>query len=594
MESQNSPDSDPDETQDESPKSDLAEEETAGLPLSRRATLASVIGLGGLGLTSGTAAAGGTKKWKKDRDADGNDLFNLGMASASTVNATSVNTDLLSDNGSGTINLGALVDADKNEVKQLGAVAMQQNKTKIVDFAGDNLTIDSNNVLNASVNPDTRTDVSDDGGLKVSDTKDINFAAGLSVTDDGDDSVTVDSSWEDADSDGLLEPTDSAVTGVELQDTPIEAGPTGAAVVGGGGNTVSENLAIALGGLDNTASGLRAVACGNGSIASGENAFAGGGDAKRPSKAAGVNSFAFGNGAQATSGNAIALGDEATSEFTGTAVAMGSDATASEFSAMALGPQTDASGEASVAIGYEAAASELRAMALGWATADSKESFIWGDGSDRDFSTTSGSTGPTGNRTVHMLADSGFRFATETDNSGDPTQGARLTDATSGWSSFSTRTVKQDIAPADPETVLEGVEELNICEWSYESAPDIDHVGPMAEDFSDAFGVGESNKHIDGGDADGVALAAIQGLSQKLDEKDARIDDLEAELDAKNARIDDQRDRIDRLEARVERKDDQIEDLGAQNEELRERLSAIEDRLSSLEAGQSSSATADD
>lgn len=165
-----------------------------------------------------------------------------------------------------------------------------------------------------------------------------------------------------------------------------------------------------------------------------------------------------------------------------------------------------------------------------------------------------------------MLADSGFRFVTETNNSGDPTQGAKLTDATSGWSSFSTQTVKQDIAPVDSETILAGVEELDICEWSYESAPGVDHVGPMAEDFTDTFAVGESDKHIDRGDADGVALAAIQGLAEKLDRKDERLRNLEAEID----------------------------DLEAENELLRERLSAVEDRLTSWESGESPPAAADD
>jgi trimeric autotransporter adhesin len=57
------------------------------------------------------------------------------------------------------------------------------------------------------------------------------------------------------------------------------------------------------------------------------------------------------------------------------------------------------------------------------------------------------------------------------------------------------------------------------------------HVGPMAQDFHAAFGVGPDDKHIATVDADGVALAAIQGLNQKLEqqlkEKDARISALE-------------------------------------------------------------------
>lgn len=38
-----------------------------------------------------------------------------------------------------------------------------------------------------------------------------------------------------------------------------------------------------------------------------------------------------------------------------------------------------------------------------------------------------------------------------------------------------------------------------------------------------AFQVGETNTGITGVDADGVALAAIQGLNQKVEERDAKL-----------------------------------------------------------------------
>src|SRR5437588_461132 len=49
----------------------------------------------------------------------------------------------------------------------------------------------------------------------------------------------------------------------------------------------------------------------------------------------------------------------------------------------------------------------------------------------------------------------------------------------------------------------------------------------MAQDFSAAFKVGADDKHIATVDADGVALAAIQGLNQVVKEKEARIQALE-------------------------------------------------------------------
>jgi uncharacterized protein YceH (UPF0502 family) len=49
----------------------------------------------------------------------------------------------------------------------------------------------------------------------------------------------------------------------------------------------------------------------------------------------------------------------------------------------------------------------------------------------------------------------------------------------------------------------------------------------MAQDFSAAFHCGETNTGITTVDADGVALAAIQGLNQKLEEREARVAALE-------------------------------------------------------------------
>jgi hypothetical protein len=48
-------------------------------------------------------------------------------------------------------------------------------------------------------------------------------------------------------------------------------------------------------------------------------------------------------------------------------------------------------------------------------------------------------------------------------------------------------------------------------------------MGPMAQDFRAAFGVGEDDRHISTVDAEGVALAAIQGLHQLLKQKDVKL-----------------------------------------------------------------------
>ncbi len=66
-------------------------------------------------------------------------------------------------------------------------------------------------------------------------------------------------------------------------------------------------------------------------------------------------------------------------------------------------------------------------------------------------------------------------------------------------------------------------------------------MGPMAQDFHAAFGLGVSDKLIDTIDPDGVALAAIQGLNtelqERLAEKDAEIAENKAEITQLEARL---------------------------------------------------------
>lgn len=52
----------------------------------------------------------------------------------------------------------------------------------------------------------------------------------------------------------------------------------------------------------------------------------------------------------------------------------------------------------------------------------------------------------------------------------------------------------------------------------------------MAQDFATAFKIGTDGKHIAPIDEGGVALAAVQGLNQKVEEKETRIQEQAAEI----------------------------------------------------------------
>ena len=101
----------------------------------------------------------------------------------------------------------------------------------------------------------------------------------------------------------------------------------------------------------------------------------------------------------------------------------------------------------------------------------------------------------------------------------------------------SARDRKQDITAVDPADVLARVVSLPVSRWSYRDDPDTAHLGPMAEDFHAVFGVGPDDRHISSVDADGVSLAAIQGLHRLLAEKEARLRRLEVENQALAQRL---------------------------------------------------------
>jgi hypothetical protein len=100
------------------------------------------------------------------------------------------------------------------------------------------------------------------------------------------------------------------------------------------------------------------------------------------------------------------------------------------------------------------------------------------------------------------------------------------------WTSVSDRNSKEAFTAINPRAVLEKVSALPITEWKYKVEADgTEHIGPMAQDFHAAFGLnGNDDKHISTVDEGGVALAAIQGLNQKVNEKDAKIQEQAAEI----------------------------------------------------------------
>lgn len=104
------------------------------------------------------------------------------------------------------------------------------------------------------------------------------------------------------------------------------------------------------------------------------------------------------------------------------------------------------------------------------------------------------------------------------------------------WTNASSRTFKEGFAAVDPVDVLNRLLSLPISTWTYTGSAEGLHLGPVAEDFKATFGLAGDGKSIATVDADGVALAAIQGLHAKLEAENSalreRLETLDRELAA--------------------------------------------------------------
>ena len=96
----------------------------------------------------------------------------------------------------------------------------------------------------------------------------------------------------------------------------------------------------------------------------------------------------------------------------------------------------------------------------------------------------------------------------------------------------SSRDWKENIVPVDRTDVLNRVLNLEIAEWEYiDDQNDTRHIGPMAQDFHAAFGLGPDNEHISTSDIAGVSIAAIQALNNELRAQNLSLEQRVSELE---------------------------------------------------------------
>jgi hypothetical protein len=83
--------------------------------------------------------------------------------------------------------------------------------------------------------------------------------------------------------------------------------------------------------------------------------------------------------------------------------------------------------------------------------------------------------------------------------------------------------------PTSANDILQKTAQLPISVWTYGfDHSSVRHLGPMAQDFARAFGLGSSDRRIDMVDANGVALACIQALQRQVVALEREVAELRA------------------------------------------------------------------
>jgi hypothetical protein len=118
------------------------------------------------------------------------------------------------------------------------------------------------------------------------------------------------------------------------------------------------------------------------------------------------------------------------------------------------------------------------------------------------------------------------------------TSGLTVTGGCTGCTISSDQSLKSNFSAINPRLVLDRLAALPIKAWNYKrDEPSVRHIGPMAQDFRAAFNLGLDDKHIDMVDANGVTMAAIQGLYQQNQELIGKVEQQSRQITGLQARL---------------------------------------------------------
>jgi hypothetical protein len=292
------------------------------------------------------------------------------------------------------------------------------------------------------------------------------------------------------------------------------------ATIGGGyKNVASERRATVAGGAVNLASGIDAtVGGGSGNTADYNYTAVGGGTANTASSLASVVAGGDHNLADGAYGAVLGGVNNAARYFGGTVGGGGGNTVEGMYATVPGGFANEAAGDFSLAAGRNAQVGKSHPGV-----------FLFADSNPFPFPSSAANE-------FAVRATGGVRFVTGVDGKGSPLAGVRLLPGSGAWESLSDRNAKAAILPIDGRDVLDHLMQIPISTWRYRGqSPDVRHIGPMAQDFHAAFGVGEDGRYISTLDADGVALASVQGLYQIVQEQDRRIKNMQTRINVLEA-----------------------------------------------------------
>lgn len=383
------------------------------------------------------------------------------------------------------------------------------------------------------------------GGLSDTASGEFSTVGGGHDNTAGGHGATIGGGWENrADSSG-------ATIGGGSNNTVSDGWTT---IGGGWSNTASRHMSTVGGGAQNTAGNVNATVGGGGfNTASGAGATVAGGDDNTASGERSTVGGGVGNAADTSYATVSGGMDNAASGGFATVSGGHQNAARGSYSNVCGGDENEAVGGRSTVLGgYRNYTGANYSVALGGIydtlTSNAEHSMAFGEAVYVDG----------WRRVVFFKGSIHGRFGLNRDDrdtifhvihvgtDGSNGNGAHLTFGGT-WTNGSSRSFKESFQPLDSHDLLARISDLPVEAWQYKNS-DERHIGPVSEDFVQAFDVGtvrsdgnRDNQYLSPGDVAGVALAGVKELVLKNEELAQQNQELKKMLE-------DLKQRINRLE----------------------------------------------